>query len=86
MKLIFCTVCNDVLRLYRHRRTCECGAAWGHYLEDNLHAAIGASAIPLGFRNDEFARDLRARPAVGLGSRFAAFVIPEKCDTVTLVD
>lgn len=82
MKLIFCTSCRDIVKLDLFQRTCECGGAWGHYRRDGLRAVVGGSAIPLGFRNDEFVAALRNRPAEGLGSPFAAFVIPHACDTV----
>lgn len=84
MKLIFCTACKDIVRLYGHPRTCQCGKAWGSYLNDDLHAVIGGPAIPLGIRNDEFIEALRVRPVDGTGSRFAAFVIPQVCDTVAV--
>jgi len=82
MKLIFCPVCSDIVRLIRKKRTCECGASWGHYEEDLLHSVIGGRAVPLGLVNSEFHMALYDRPKEGLGSRFTAFVIPEKCDTV----
>lgn len=84
MKLIFCTVCQDIVRLHAHPRACECGKCWGYYLEDHLRAVIGGPVIPLGFRNDEFKRALISRPAAGMGSHFASFIIPEVCDTVAL--
>jgi hypothetical protein len=83
MKLIFCLKCKDVLKLHVGiRRDCLCGKSWGMYLENGLDADIGGRAIPLGFANSSFVAALKARPATGDGSRFEAFVIPEKCDTV----
>lgn len=83
MKLIFCTSCQDVFKLARKERKCRCGASRGWYEEDMLHAICeGNNAIPLGFDNKSLAQALRDRPKDGLGSRFEAFVIPEKCDTI----
>lgn len=82
MKLLYCRQCGDVLRLYGIRRTCRCGSSWGYYLEDDLNAAFGGLAIPLGFTNESFNDALRNRSQDGNGSRFVAFVIPRDCPTV----
>lgn len=86
MKLIFCSACSDLLRLFEERRTCRCGQAWGHYLWDGLHADIGGTAIPVGVDNAQLANALRRRPTVAPGTRFAAFVIPKVSETVRHAD
>lgn len=63
------------------RRVCECGRSWGLY-ETVEQARIGGAAIPLGIGNRSLVDALEDRPAEGDGSRFLAFVIPVKCDTV----
>jgi hypothetical protein len=85
MKLILCLECQDVVKLERELRYCKCKECWGKYYEDGLHAVISPKAIPLGFNNSTLADALRARPKEGMGMRFTAFVIPEKCDTVEVV-
>lgn len=83
MKLIFCTRCRDVVRLWEGVwRSCDCGESHGVYLLGCLKAKIKGPAVPLGFANRSFARALSERPDEGLGSRFTAFVIPRECDTV----
>lgn len=83
MKLIFCPECHDVIKMSFNTRYCECKLSWGKYLEDGLHAEIGGKTISLGFNNTDFVRAIQSRPKAGLGIRFEAFVIPEKCDTIT---
>lgn len=81
MKLLFCPECNDVFRLTRTERVCECGATKGMYLEDGLHAKY-SGGIPLGFTNHSFIHALTHRPLEGLGKEFTAFVIPTNCPTM----
>ena len=82
MKLIFCPKCEDIRKLSYDLRRCSCGEAWGYYRDDGLNAVIGGGAIPLGIENSSLIRALKVRPIDGMGSRFVAFVIPEKCSTV----
>jgi hypothetical protein len=53
MKLIFCPVCQDIVRLRRKPRQCDCGKSWGGY-EDGLNAVYGGDAIPMGIDNHTF--------------------------------
>jgi len=78
MKLIFCPKCEDVLKLLLEKRTCHCGASWGHY-EDDLNAVIGGKAVPLGFSNDSVIKALKGKTPRG---RFNAFVIDLPCKTI----
>ena len=82
VKLIFCPQCEDIRRLAHGLRYCSCARSWGYYRGDGLNAVIGGGAIPIGFENKSFVEALKSRPAGGMGSRFEAFVIPEKCPTV----
>ena len=87
MKLLYCSTCNDVLKLrMEHMRSCHCGASWGRYLDDDLTAQLGGVAIPLGINNSSLQSALNERPARGSGSRFESFVIPHSCDTVNYAD
>jgi len=85
MKLLFCPLCQDVLKLSLKGRHCECGASWGRYLEDGLEAELSGQGIPLGFANSTLRTALGRRPAEGLGSTFTAFVIADFCETVDYV-
>ena len=82
MKLIFCTECHDVFRLFEKNRKCKCGKSYGRYV-DSLNAQIHGKAIPLGILNSSFVYALRSQPEKGQGERFEAFVIPKDCPTVT---
>lgn len=85
MKLILCPTCHDVIKIMTQApRTCYCGQSWGFlpYEGDDLHAAIGGQAIPLGFANSTLVDAIQSRPKFGMGSHFDAFVIPENCETV----
>lgn len=81
MKLIFCTECEDVIRLTSAHRTCLCGKSTGYYT-DTLYAEIFGPCIPLGFHNRSFVEALRLQPETGEGIRFTAFVIPKYVPTI----
>lgn len=83
MKLIYCPVCADIVRLTSRKRSCECRQSWGKYLQDGLEAVIGGSAVPLGFANGSFVQALLRQPESGMGSRFEAFVIARQCPTIS---
>jgi hypothetical protein len=85
MKLILCPRCEDVIKLNRAGRFCECGRSWGRYLDDGVNSEISGEAIPLGFANSELRIALANRPKAGMGRTFTAFVIPVHCDTVQVV-
>ncbi len=81
MKLIYCTKCQDVVRLVREERHCRCGLSAGIYTEDGLNATYSGPCLPLGFDNGSFVRALNRQPESGRGERFEAFVIPKECPT-----
>jgi len=84
MKLILCAECQDVIKLLvGKQRFCDCGKSYGEYMDDGLNAKIGGRAIPIGFANNSLLGAIRCRPESGQGSKFEAFVIPEKCQTIT---
>jgi hypothetical protein len=85
MKLLLCPICQDVRKLSSTGVYCDCGASWGRYLSDGLHAEISGEAIPLGFANSTLVSAVIDRPKHGDGSRFTAFVIPHRCDTISTV-
>ncbi len=82
MKLIFCPICHDILKLALNTvKACECGESWGAYEEDGLNAFYGGEAVPLGIANRSFFNAVNKQPPIGLGKTFEAFVIPAKCNT-----
>lgn len=83
MKLLFCPECHDVrkLKVSKKMTYCNCKMSYGRYIDD-LYAEIGGLTIPLGFDNYSLRDALGDRPLEGMGERFTAFVIPEKCDTI----
>lgn len=86
MKLILCTSCQDVVKLTRGGRYCDCGRSWGRYLDDDVNAEISGDAVPIGFANSQLQFALTHRPESGMGRTFDAFVIPMQCDTVRKID
>ena len=83
MKLIYCPVCKDIVKLTRRIRSCQCGQSSGRY-KDDVNAIISGRSIPLGIDNTSFLKARLARPYhdIGDGALFTAFVIPHNCDTV----
>lgn len=86
MKLIFCTKCQDVVRLLKEERSCKCGNCTGKYLDDINAVYSGETAIPLGISGRMLFRAIRNQPKEGLGKNFEAFVIPKHCETFEKYD
>jgi hypothetical protein len=81
MKLIYCPVCEDIVKLHRTLTTCQCGRSYGMYAPDGYHAVYSGKAIPLELANSSFMFALNAQPESGNGQTFTAFMIPKKCPT-----
>ncbi len=73
MKLIYCPLCTDVVRLKKQKKFCECKKSWGKYEEDLLTSEIGGKAIVIGFSNNSFMNALKNKKT----TEFDAFVIKE---------
>lgn len=56
MKLMLCRTCGDVVKLHRSPRSCLCGAARGHYRDDDVTVEQTAGTLSLALHN----HDLRA--------------------------
>lgn len=80
MKLIFCTVCEDMVKLMREERRCRCGRSGGAYVGD-LEAEVFGDAVPVGISNESFLKAVRTRGDQE-STEFTAFVIPRACHTV----
>lgn len=81
MKLVFCTKCEDVVRLMDDYRLCKCGQSGGRYIDDVVAVYFGKHAMPLGFDNPSLCRALKNQPPQNApsGEYFEAFVIPKEC-------
>jgi hypothetical protein len=83
MKLVLCRKCQDIFKLDFNLRRCKCEECWGKYLPDGLNAIYGGIyAVPLGMANGSLVDAVKEQPAMGLGKKFEAFVIPRQCDTM----
>ena len=60
MKLILCPKCDDVFKLSRTLKSCDCGYAKGRYLGDDLCAEINEGAVPIGMDNTTLAKGVIA--------------------------
>ena len=78
MKLLLCTLCDDIFNIHRKVKSCSCGATGGKYLEDLYHAEYYGPATLIGFANPTFKRARRLP-----GTDFIAFTIAEDCPTFT---
>jgi len=82
MKLIYCTKCQDVVRLKQGAvKYCDCTESGGHYV-DAINAEIFGPCVPIGFANKSFLAALRARPEIGQGAQFDAFIMPRVVKTL----
>lgn len=83
MKLIYCRLCRDIVKLrLKEYRTCWCKASGGKYI-DCLHAEIDGEAVPLGILNESLISALGKQPDNGPGPYFKAFVIEKNCPTIS---
>lgn len=83
MKLLYCPECLDMKKLRRLAlRRCSCGQAWGYYLDDDLTAEVGGSAITIAIQNDELRLACSRRPEDGRGAPVGARVLPTRYETL----
>lgn len=81
MKLIFCPACQDVIRLTKSIRTCECKLSGGRYL-DSAYAEYWGGAIPFNIDNSSFIKAIKSKPLdPEPGEEFTAFIIPRESET-----
>lgn len=81
MKLLYCTFCKDIIRLFEEERECKCGKVKGKYIDDLNAVYSGKTAMPLGINNFSFILATKNQPNEGMGRNFVAFVIPKICET-----
>lgn len=84
MKLLFCPDCQDVFKLQKTVKSCQCGRCSGRYI-NNLEAVYN-DGIPLGFDNTTLGMAIANQPVAGWGKKFDAFVIPKNVPTLTKTD
>jgi hypothetical protein len=83
MKLIYCPECLDMKKLQMLTlRRCCCGKAWGYYLDDDLTAEIGGTAVPIAIENDVLRHAVLQRPQSGRGVPLRARVLPLTYETL----
>jgi hypothetical protein len=51
VKLLFCRICGDVVKLERRKRSCRCGDVHGKYQRDGAHAVVSDHAVVIGIGN-----------------------------------
>jgi hypothetical protein len=60
MKLLLCLDCGDVVLLRPEHRTCFCGAAGGHYLEDRATVEQTAGSVSIALHNHDLRDAIQA--------------------------
>jgi hypothetical protein len=58
MKLLNCTLCNDVVALAPETRTCYCGKASGKYI-NRMDVEVKGKCRILGMRNDQYLQSFK---------------------------
>ena len=84
MKLIWCSVCHDIVKLGMNKRTCQRGRSAGRYI-DNIVAEIQGDAVPFGVNNTSFAEALSQYPTSKKGTNFIAWVIAKNARHVVRI-
>ena len=85
MKLLYCKRCKSIFNLcVTETKRCSCGMVEGRYIDEinaEYEEYADDCAVPLGIGNEGFVIALRARPKVGMGFEFPAWVMPEEVST-----
>jgi hypothetical protein len=90
MKLLYCRLCQDALKLLPQERTCRCGHVSGRYDPMTHHATVvGRHAEVVGLDNREFLQALKSadlEPTVfGVGPDVRSWLYPHNYDKVVRV-
>ncbi len=51
MKVLYCAICQDLIKLDYEERSCACGKAKGYYKEDGDHVVVSKMAFVIGIDN-----------------------------------
>lgn len=84
MKLLFCTECEDIIRLKTgNLKKCDCGRISGRYI-DEINAVYSGPAYPIGIDNNYFAQAIRCYPHIPdeNSMTITASLIPKKTDSL----
>ena len=81
MKLLLCTKCQDIVRLFKKRRRCKCGRVAGLYTDDDNVIYMGDKAIPISIDNTSLLQAIIEQPNEGEGKDFQATIPPINCTT-----
>jgi len=65
MKLLLCKSCQDIIKLVKTPRTCQCGKVGGHYIDDIQAVYFGDDAIPMGINNESLMEALIEQKYLG---------------------
>lgn len=57
---MYCTHCQDIVKLFRDKRSCRCGKSWGHYLEDGSTTVQTWPSLSLGIADTDFEAAVQA--------------------------
>jgi hypothetical protein len=60
VKLLFCRICGDVVKLERRKRSCRCRDVHGRYEQDGAHATVSQRAIVIGLGNGNLQEAVQA--------------------------
>lgn len=81
MKLLFCKVCQDLIKLDYEIRTCKCGNGGGKYINSTDAEYFGSHAVPMGIANGSLRKALTGDNTGTRGERVEAFIITDNCKT-----
>ena len=81
MKLLFCTICSNVVTLDTEVKQCDCGRTGGKYV-DEVYAHYWGNPVLLGFNNTSFTKAIASSHNAAepdANTVFEAFVFDPKC-------
>lgn len=76
MKLLLCCVCNDIVALRPHERSCECGLVSGRYV-DRLWVEVEGPCLVMGTRNSQIKHAMQVEHEPYVGPNYRWWVINE---------
>ena len=78
MKLLFCTKCQDMIKMTINLRGCTCGASSGYIKADKVTAVINGPMKVVGINDKTFYEAVNHQPRQGYGKEFTAFILPHE--------
>lgn len=77
MKLLYCTICKDIIKLISTVRGCCCGESSGYIKPDKKTAVVHGPTRVVGINDKTFFEAVNNQPKQGSGKNFTSYILPK---------